>query len=78
MNPALFSLLFHKDLRAAVPQMLYLPTEPIVEDLIQMDCRDPESWLFQMLFDDRTRGIHLDEFEGVHGCWTRESGTHFF
>lgn len=78
INHALWQHYFAKQYRGSRPALLSFPLEHFVRELLLEDLEDSSSLLFRILFEPRVRGVYLEEFAGISGCWSPGSGTQFF
>jgi hypothetical protein len=78
MNADLWENFFLASQRENRPRLIYLTQETLVLELLLEDIPDRSSLVHMILFDPRVRGIYLEEFEGISGCWGESGGTHFF
>jgi hypothetical protein len=72
-------LLFHPDIRADVPELLYLNAEEVTRDCL-LTLLAQENHLAESLFDPVFRRTVLDRFRGIVVAWDEAAGkgTHFF
>lgn len=78
INHALWPRYFHKSYRLNRPSMLTFPIEAFVRDLLLEDLESPNTLPSRILFDPEVRNVYLEEFSGIVGCWSAQSGTQFF
>lgn len=80
INYYLWPLIFAKDLRADVINLIQLEHDEILIDLLSEFFKDKESFVYQAIFDPVFRPTILKLFNGIYGCWEegKDKGTHFF
>ena len=78
LNSKLWRHYFAAELRDRLPQLVYLQSNRIVEEVLVAEIADPGSLVAQILFDPAVRRMYLARFDGIQGCWSADGGTHFF
>ncbi len=78
LNARLWNCYFERSFRTSVPKLIYLNADDIVKELLLDELRNPDSLTSRILTNPTIRDIYLEEFTGISGCWSGESGTHFF
>lgn len=80
LNYALWPELFAPDIRDEIPQLFYVTNEDVAHRLLRNYLKDPSNLFYRILCDKETRDVVLNAFEGVTGCWNRETniGSVFF
>jgi hypothetical protein len=70
INYRLWPLLFKEDLKAGIPEMVYIQMETVTARLItEYDLSNPNTLLHQILFNDELRRNILANLNGQYGCW---------
>ena len=81
INFHLWPLLFEEKLRPRTARFVAVEYDDIVIDyLVQVLQHERDSFVYQMLFEEKFRVKVLERFEGAVGAWSDEGGvgTHFF
>lgn len=73
INNKLWPWLFSKEVRHRIPEMVYLPIERIVSQLlINHDLNNVNSLVYQVMFEPQVRESVLQSLNGVYGCWDND------
>lgn len=72
LNNRLWKRYFATDIRKQIPDMAYLEMEKIVSGLLENDLRNPESFVYQLMFEPNFRRNAIESLNGVYGCWDSE------
>jgi len=81
INYYLWPYLFEEKIRNKVTHLMVIEYDDIVVDyLIDVLRNEPESFIYQMLFNDKFRQKIITNFSGAVGAWVEDGavGTHFF
>lgn len=80
VNRELWKLMYHEDIRANIPELIYVTNEDTCNAMLGDLLQDPNNIFSKILFNKETRNIFITEFPGIAGCWggERDLGTHFF
>jgi len=81
INYYIWPLLFEEKIRNRVSRLVSIEYDDIVIDyLIFVLENEPESFIYQMLFEEKFRVKIMTRFMGAVGAWSEDggSGTHFF
>jgi hypothetical protein len=71
VNNRIWKRLFHPDSR--LTELIYLELEKIVEKILQIDLRNENSLIYQVMFDPRLREAVLHELDGARACWNLDA-----
>lgn len=69
LNNRLWKRYFANDVRENIPDMVYLEMEKVVSDLLEKDLKNPESFVYQLMFEPNFRRNATESLNGVYGCW---------
>lgn len=78
LNDKLWQYYFDKSLRDTIPRLIYLPSNPVVLDILCREIMKKDSLISLILFEPGVRRIFLKNFSGTAGCWSENSGSHLF
>lgn len=81
LNFRLWPYYFHRDIRPSIPGLVYLQVNPMIQEILVDELRDPGSLVSWILFDRAARKIFLRHFNGIYGAWDdnhESKGSHFF
>lgn len=78
LNYHLWKLLFHKDIRGFIPDMVYIQSNYLINCIFKEEIKQQNSIISKILFDKEVIALFLKNFNGITSCWDDNSGTHFF
>ncbi len=81
INSDLWKRLFTPDVAEHMPEMSFLQIEKVATDLLKQDLENPDSLIFNTLFNPELRDATYRSLDGVPGCWNSQNarqGTEFF
>jgi hypothetical protein len=67
LNNLIWKRVFHSDRQPV--ELVYLELEKIVEQVLQIDLRNPNSLIYQVMFEPALRESVLHELDGARACW---------
>ncbi|MCU0289909.1 MAG: hypothetical protein MUF15_26400, partial [Acidobacteria bacterium] len=78
LNYKLWPYYFEKSLRNSLPRLIYLPSTPVLLDVLCREIMKKDSLVSLIIFEPKIRNIFLKNFFGIAGCWTENTGSHLF
>lgn len=78
MNFKLWQYYFDISLRDSVPRLIYLPSNPVVLDILCREIMKKDSLISLILFEPEVRRVFLRNFSGTAGCWGENTGSNLF
>lgn len=78
LNYKLWEYYFDKSLRDSIPRLIYLPSNPVVLDILCREIMKKDSLISLVIFEPEVRRIFLRNISGTAGCWGENSGSHLF
>ncbi len=78
LNYRLWEYYFEKRLRESIPRLIYLPSNPVVLDILYREIIKKDSLISLILFEPEVRRVFLRNFSGIAGCWSENTGSNLF
>lgn len=72
VNSKIWRKIFSNDDINPIPELIFLEQESVTKDLLVKDLKDPNSLVYQILFNDQLRAEVILALDGVRGCWNNE------